>query len=562
MAVLFGSPLLSACGLDAQGTEFSGASSGAGGAGGAGSVTGGGVGGAAGGGGGQGGGGGFLLECTPGDVVPCYTGPAGTLNMGACKGGMKTCNAAGNGFGPCLGETTPKAENCGTLADEDCDGAMSCLCSPTWENVFGAAGNDNIGDIATDGAGNVYIAARFNGQVALAKGGAHTSNGKVDVLVAKIASDGMVLWSKSFGGGENDRPFAIAVTATGDVVVGGLFEGIVSFGGSNVNAGPAGAAFLLRLNGDGSFANVALLDGNMSEYLLDVAVDAAGNAYAVGLFSGTFSAGGKSLTPVAGAGTEGFVAKVTPAAVVSWLSGVMGPGEQRVNGVAVDGSGNVYIAGAFENTIEIGAGVLVSQGDRDALLAQLAGDTGIAKWSKGFGPAGPQEAVRVEIAVTDVVVGGNFDGSITVGATTLSENGNGNDIFVARLLASGVTPPVWMKKFGSTADDRLEGMAIELNTNVLLSGSYSGPIAFGGPSLPTKGGPDAFFARLSAALGGHVCSRGFGGSGAQVGRAVAAGVGGAAFLAGEFGGTVDFGFGAHSTPNVSDLDAFLLKLNP
>lgn len=559
-AALLGSIFLTACGLDVQGTQFSGAAGTAsGGTGGATGSASGGAGGAIAGGGGDGGAGGAVTMCTPGEVEACYTGPTGTLDVGACQGGMWKCNADGKGFGPCEGETTPVVEDCGTLADDDCDGSKSCACSPAWENVFGSPGNDDIGDVATDALGNVYIASRFNGSVTLAQGTSHTSNGKVDVLVAKMTPDGKIIWSKAFGGNENDRPFAIAVTSTGDVVVGGLFESVVNFGGGNVNGGSGGAAFLLRLKADGSFSNVVMLDGATSEFLLDVAVDAVGNAYAVGFYSGTFTAGDKTVMPLAN--PEGFVAKVSTGAVVEWVNNVSGSGAQRVDGVAVDGAGNVYIAGAFENTIDLGDGAHISKGASDALLAQLAPDTGIAKWSKVFGGPGSQWGVRVGIAATDVVVGGVFDGTIDVGGTILNENSAGDDIYVARLSASGMGSPIWVKQFGSTEDDRLEGMTIELDSNVLLAGSFQASISFGGSTLTSNGGHDAFFARLSAA-GVHVCSRSFGGNQAQVGRAVAAGMAGAAYLGGEFAGNVNFGFGGHSTPSNGDLNAFLLRLNP
>src|SRR5262245_8843278 len=40
--------------------------------------------------------------CVPGHVEPCYSGPAGTEDVGTCKAGLHTCNDTG--FGPCRGE--------------------------------------------------------------------------------------------------------------------------------------------------------------------------------------------------------------------------------------------------------------------------------------------------------------------------------------------------------------------------------------------------------------------------------------------------------------------------
>jgi hypothetical protein len=91
--------------------------------------------------------------CTPGEKADCYDGPAGTKDVGLCKGGQKTCNAGGTGYGPCEGQVLPATEICdGGQNDEDCDGAIneagdhpSCVCTPgsqasCYEGPFGTAG--------------------------------------------------------------------------------------------------------------------------------------------------------------------------------------------------------------------------------------------------------------------------------------------------------------------------------------------------------------------------------------------------------------------------------------
>jgi hypothetical protein len=62
--------------------------------------------------------------CEPGEVRACYTGPAGTQDVGICEGGIETCDADGLGFGPCTGEVLPATEVCGNASDENCDGVL------------------------------------------------------------------------------------------------------------------------------------------------------------------------------------------------------------------------------------------------------------------------------------------------------------------------------------------------------------------------------------------------------------------------------------------------------
>ncbi len=89
----------------------------------------GGVDGGTGGDGGAGGAGGSAtIDCNPGSMRDCYTGPPGTETMGVCSIGSETCNAEGTGWGDCIGEVVPSSEvptpPGETPADEDCDGMI------------------------------------------------------------------------------------------------------------------------------------------------------------------------------------------------------------------------------------------------------------------------------------------------------------------------------------------------------------------------------------------------------------------------------------------------------
>ncbi len=54
-----------------------------------------------------------------GHTRPCYSGPSGTVGVGACKSGMQTCTDGT--WAPCLGEITPTTEICNGV-DDDCNG--------------------------------------------------------------------------------------------------------------------------------------------------------------------------------------------------------------------------------------------------------------------------------------------------------------------------------------------------------------------------------------------------------------------------------------------------------
>jgi protein-arginine deiminase len=90
--------------------------------------------------------------CTPGEQLPCYSGPSGTEGVGFCVGGVQICNADGNGYGACEGEVVPITETCTTDGDDDCDGLSNeegpdCDCDPgsTRSCYSGPASTKDVG---------------------------------------------------------------------------------------------------------------------------------------------------------------------------------------------------------------------------------------------------------------------------------------------------------------------------------------------------------------------------------------------------------------------------------
>ncbi|MDQ3036602.1 MAG: hypothetical protein M3Y87_29690, partial [Myxococcota bacterium] len=74
-------------------------------------------------------------SCVGSESRDCYSAPAGTLDVGLCRGGTQTCSDGI--YGACSGEIVPAAETCGNGVDEDCDGE-DLACPPANDDRTGA----------------------------------------------------------------------------------------------------------------------------------------------------------------------------------------------------------------------------------------------------------------------------------------------------------------------------------------------------------------------------------------------------------------------------------------
>lgn len=89
---------------------------------------------------------GGAASCVPDATTQaCYTGPANTMGVGACKAGVQTCIGT---LGSCDGQVLPAAqENCFNDVDDDCDGVVNNGCptalttgTPRVLTLYGNAG--------------------------------------------------------------------------------------------------------------------------------------------------------------------------------------------------------------------------------------------------------------------------------------------------------------------------------------------------------------------------------------------------------------------------------------
>jgi len=386
--------------------------------------------------------------------------------------------------------------------------------------------------------------------------GARTSDtARVDVLTPTLGPN---VWSRHFGGTallDNAIAHAVAVDGSGNAVVTGEFTGTVDFGGGRLTSAGDNDLFLVKYSSDGSHLWSKRFGGALTDRGYAVAVDSTGSVLVAGYFMGVVDFGGGPLSSSGNA--DIFVAKYSSAGVHVWSKRFGGTGHDFAYGLAVDGNDNLVMTGFFGwfgGPVDFGGGAMTSVGDSDVFVAKFNA-AGAHLWSKRCGGTGADRAQGIAVdANGNVAITGYFSLTADFGGSPLTSAG-ARDIFVAEYSSAGAH--LWSKRFGDTSDDIGASLAFDPSGRVVVTGDYYGSINFGGAALVSVGSGNMFLAMLSS-TGGHVWSKRFG-----VGGNSAAGVtvdaAGNVIMTGTMVGAADFG-GGPLWGNGS-FDIFLAKFN-
>ena len=499
--------------------------------------------------------------CQPGEMLTCYNGAAGTLDVGICKGGTKTCQANAT-FGPCIGEVTPSVELCATPVDDNCngmvnEGGLDCVCAP------GAKTACYSGPAGTAGVGICKMGTQTCSADGLSFGpcqGEATpaveeclSPSDEDCDGAALACTGNQVWAKRFGDAGAQVGTGVAAHGGGAVIAGNL-AGSADFGGGALTSAGATDVFVASFDYLGLPVWSKRFGDAGAQTAAQIAVDAQGNVAVIGDFAGKIDFGAGALTS-AGA-TDVFLAKFDPTGTLLWAKSFGNVAAQSGFDVAFAPDGDVVITGAFAGMINLGGGALASAGQTDLFVGRYDA-AGTFVWGKRFGDAAAQAGKGLTVdGQGNVIVTGDIAGKVDFGGGVLTSAGAA-DVLLLELDAAGAH--VLSKLFGNVAAQTAARVAVDGVGNMVITGSAAGKIDFGGGALTSVGGTDIFVAKLTSG-GVHLWSKLYGNATNQDPRALAVDPGGAILVAGDFTGTVDFGGGVLTSAGVTD--GFIAKLDP
>jgi hypothetical protein len=277
-----------------------------------------------------------------------------------------------------------------------------------WDGIFNSPAKDNVQAVAFDSAGNVYLAGATYGELLF------PNPGGADGVVRKYDSQGVEQWTRQFSCSDSGdvNAFAIVIDDSGSVYVAGNTSGTLD----SANAGGTDL-FLTKYDAAGTPLWTRQFGTSGYEAVSALTMASDGSVLLAGFTSG-------SLVGTNAGDIDAFLGKYSADGALQWINQFGTVAADQGNAVAVDSTGNIYVAGTTSGALNG-----PNAGQADAFVRKFLAD-GTAQWTEQFGSS-DTETVRAVAAdhSGNVYVAGSSYGSLD------GTNAGSDDAFVRQIPA-------------------------------------------------------------------------------------------------------------------------------
>jgi len=307
---------------------------------------------------------------------------------------------------------------------------------------------------------------------------------------------------RQFGTNTRDEATSIARDASGNLYAVGYTD-LGAFTGSSFGEHDA---FLRKYDASGSAVWTRQFGTVASDFAYSVAVDAQGSVYVAGNTFGDLEGTNKGSA-------DAFVAKYTPSGDKQWALQFGSADEEDSEVIAVDRSGNFYVAWRADRP----------RGTSTSHLRKFDANASI-QWTVDLGDEVHNAALAVD-ATGNVYVAG-----VTVGALPMQTSAGGTDAYVIKYNAAGTRQ--WGAQFGTASTDAATSVAVDANGNVFVAGDTCDTL-----QGQSAGACDAFVRKFTSS-GAVSWTRQFGTEVSDSARQCAVDASGAVYVAGDTEGSL------------------------
>ena len=364
-------------------------------------------------------------------------------------------------------------------------------------------------------------------------------------------------WISTAGGLKSDKGTTIAVDGDGNTFITGYYNEEADFGPLNTGYSfdSSKEVFVAKMDPNGNYLWVVNGLNYYDDRGLGLCLDPMGNVYVTGTCWGGLEFGPLTVYNSTSYTDQIFVTKIDTGGNVIWMknAGVdenfgFPYNDDHGLDLASDSQGNIYVTGFLSNSGPINTpatfdGIMIDMAPEDTLafVAKLSND-GNWQWVQTF--QGIVDHRDNGIGVDDednIYVTGGFNGTKNFGGINLTSDGE-IDIYVIKYDSTGIFQ--WAVQAGGVRSDRGNAIVDGHDGFMYVAGEFRDICYFGSQFLDNYGGPggrDIFVAKLSKEGSWSWANKAGSKKGSDRANSIAANSNGNIFVTGQYSSEANFG---------------------
>jgi hypothetical protein len=219
-----------------------------------------------------------------------------------------------------------------------------------YSTFFGGNGPEEAGGITLDSSRNAYLCGITQSGDFPTKAGLqpNTGGGEADAYIVKLTSSGAIDYATYLGGNGADVASQVAVVGRNVIVAGETSSNNFPtiHAAQPTFASGIYDAFVTRLNDSGQLVYSTYLGGSKDDYSSGIAIDDSGNAYVAGTTDSDDFPTSQGSGSTHSGGKDLFVAELTANGQLVYSIYLGGSWDEEDHGIAIDRFGNAYVTGA------------------------------------------------------------------------------------------------------------------------------------------------------------------------------------------------------------------------
>ncbi len=350
-----------------------------------------------------------------------------------------------------------------------------------WATYYGGNNNDYCYDLSVSKSGTVLVAGLTGSASGIASSGSFQSslNGTIDAFLCKFNSNGTQAWATYFGGNNLDYGYGVTSDLNENVILSGYTNSTTnlstslafqtSFSGTN-------DAMIAKFTPNGALSWATYYGGGNSDFGSDIQCDESGNIFFTGFTSSTTGIATSNAYQSALSGTnnnDAFIVKLTPSGSRQWATYFGGEGNEDGRSIALDKSGNIFLAGTSYSSsgiATIGTFQTLYKGENESFIAAFD-STGNRKWGTYIGGDADDylNNIKLDKQGNLVVVGFTYSPNGLTSSNAYQTNLKGSiDAYIGKFDTTGNR--IWATYYGGLIEDYANSLAINHSNYILVTG--------------------------------------------------------------------------------------------